>query len=521
MQIAQNSISATISEPRAIRRALDAARHAQGTWRQTPIRVRAATARRFAHLLASRAQELVEATKVAQRIDRSQTISSEIIPLADAARWLSRRASRILATRWLGMRDRSLWVGRLSSSIHREPWGVVLVLGASNYPLFLTGVQMLQALVAGNAVCVKPAPGTEEATQLLVQIAKESGIPSDLIVQIGSDPNCGETAIAFGVDKVVLTGSSSTGRKIAQCLAPSLIPSVLELGGCDSMIILSSANLSRVLDAIRFGLRWNSGATCIAPRRAMIMADRYHELVEKLEAILPQHEPQSITVSDLGTLRQLVRDAMAQGAVLLGQQDSPESRWMETYPQLQASEHGLGICKITPVVLKDVQPTMKIAQTDVFAPLLMLMPVSHWSEAIRGECYCSYALGSSIFGEAAEAEMIAQHLPAGCVTINDLIAPTADPRIPFGGRGASGYGVTRGAEGLLEMTRTKSICRRKGKWLPHFHPPVHGDDQLFLGMLQFLHGARLQQRWQGLMTMFREGMRRHRNRSTSSEDAVN
>ncbi len=99
---------------------------------------------------------------------------------------------------------------------------------------------------------------------------------------------------------------------------------------------------------------------------------------------------------------------------------------MEHYPGLEAGTHQVGVCRIAPVVLRDVQPTMKIAQADLFAPLMLLMQVGHWTDGLKAEEMCSYALGSSIFGEQTEAELVASYSRAGCITINDLIAPTAD-----------------------------------------------------------------------------------------------
>lgn len=504
------SSNGIVADPKAIRKAIMAARRAQGDWQRVPLRDRARCAAALRVLIAKHAEELMGLVHVPQRLDATQTLTSEILPLCDAARWLGRRAPKLLASHWLGMKDRAWWLGRLQTSVHREPWGVVLVLGASNYPLFLAGVQALQALVAGNAICLKPAVGNEAVATRLVELFLLAGFPPDLIVQLGSDPTCGETAMAHGVDRVVLTGSSNTGRKVAQTLAASLVPATLELGGCDSMLVLSSANLTRVVQALLFGLRWNSGATCIAPRRILVMADRYDELASRLTEEVKTLPPQRITVPDLGTLRQLVRDAVQQGASLIGDLESPASQWMEHYPGLEAGIQATGVCRIAPVVLRDVESTMKIAQSDLFAPLVLLIKMSHWTEGLRYEEHCSYALGSSIFGEQTEAELIASYARAGSITINDLIVPTADPRVPFGGRGASGYGVTRGAAGLLEMTRPKVIARRRGNWLPHLDPPQADDTPFFLGMIQFLHGESWRVRWRGLRSVIEQSMQRRK-----------
>ena len=120
---------------------------------------------------------------------------------------------------------------------------------------------------------------------------------------------------------------------------------------------------------------------------------------------------------------------------------------------------------------------------------------------------CPYALGASVFGDGGEAQSVAARLDVGVVTINDLIVPTADPRLPFGGRGESGFGVTRGAEGLLEMTRPKVISKRRGKWLPHLDAPTEADDDILSGLLDFSYSSGFRSRLRGLRKLISSARR--------------
>ena len=141
---------------------------------------------------------------------------------------------------------------------------------------------------------------------------------------------------------------------------------------------------------------------------------------------------------------------------------------------------------------------MAIAQADCPAPLLMLLEVRGEAKLLAAMESCPYALSAAIFGAAREARALAAKIAAGAVLINDLIVPTADPRAPFGGRRKSGFSVTRGAEGLLEMTAVKVVSARKGTSTRHFEAtgPAHAD--LFQGMIRASHSQAWSDRWRGV-----------------------
>ena len=186
-------------------------------------------------------------------------------------------------------------------------------------------------------------------------------------------------------------------------------------------------------------------------------------------------------------LRQLVEEALAEGAkVLCGHAED-----LQGEPVMH------------PLVLTNVKPHMRLVQSDLFAPVVSLITVQDWTDAIAADRQCPYALCASLFGNIDEAEQRAQQVDAGCIVINDVIAPTADPRIPFAGRGESGYGITRGAEGLLEMTRLKTIAIRRGNWAPHLDPPQPTDGAILKGLFKLQHGGSWRIRFQGFLELWR------------------
>jgi aldehyde dehydrogenase (NAD+) len=149
---------------------------------------------------------------------------------------------------------------------------------------------------------------------------------------------------------------------------------------------------------------------------------------------------------------------------------------------------------------------MSVARSDIFAPVLSLIEAETMLHVPELYAQCPYALTVSIFcerGKEKKARMLGTMLNAGTLLINDIIAPTADPRVPFGGRGASGYGVTRGAEGLLEMTAAKTVLVRRGGVMLHLKPTQDKDAAMFGGLIRVMHGKGLGMRWAALKQLLK------------------
>ncbi|MBC8165352.1 MAG: aldehyde dehydrogenase family protein, partial [Bryobacteraceae bacterium] len=237
-------------------------REQQRVWARTPISQRLVLIRKLRHAIAARCHDFTAA------IDRdpAETLVSEVLPLADACRYLERRAETILKSKWLDGHGRPGWLSGTEIEIRREPFGIVLVIGPGNYPLFLPGVQAIQALAAGNAVVVKPGRGGLRSMELLAGCARAAGFPQGLFSVTGEDPDHARRAVEAGVDKVILTGSHATGMSVMSQLASFGTPAVMELSGFDPVFVREGADLGLVIKAVRFGLQLNSGQTCIAPK---------------------------------------------------------------------------------------------------------------------------------------------------------------------------------------------------------------------------------------------------------------
>jgi acyl-CoA reductase-like NAD-dependent aldehyde dehydrogenase len=481
--------------------AMTEARAAQSRWRRTPLERRLKWIRQLRRLITADALPLAEASAASRGRPALESLTAEVLPLAEACRFLEREAGTILAARPLGRRGRPLWLAGVRGEIHREPLGVILIIGPGNYPLLLPGVQLIQALAAGNAVLLKPGLGGTPAARALAALARRAGFDPQLVTLLPESVEAARVAILARPDKVLFTGSAATGEKILGQLAPHLIPATMELSSCDAALVRADADLDLVVRALAFGLRLNGGATCLSPKRVLVHRRIATELEGRLARSLcrRQGNQSRASIQSPGlpgsaasdNLRPLLDDALARGAHLIAGAISDDG--------------GVTL----PLVLGGVSPSSRLLREDIFDPVLAMVTVVDDDEAVFRANDCPFGLTASIFTrDESAARLLAARINAGVVTINDLILPTADPRVPFGGRGRSGFGVTRGAEGLLELTAPKVVTVSRGKFRPAFDSPQPGDEALFNAYFTLAHGHGLQSRWAALVSLLRGISRR-------------
>ena len=468
---------------------------AQRVWRDVPIETRSRSAANVAQQLAEDCDRWLERLASPLRTDPVDSLAGEILPLADAAAWLSKKAAGILADRRASFWQRPWWMGRMSATTRRVPWGRVLILGAWNYPLLLMGVQSLQALVAGNSVLLKPPPGGDLVARAWKELLESAGFPSDTILLLDTDPAEAQEAMRQGVEHVVLTGSSTTGKKVLEQLAPRLTPATLELSGCDTCVVWENADLDRAVSALVYSLRFNASCTCMAIRRVLCHHRLYHSLIEQLQQRLNSLEPIPVLPLSLRHLRQPWEDARAQGARSLGGVVFPEVT------------EGSTVVSTKPLVLVDCPQPSPMDHLDVFAPWLAISRVDS-IERLK-DCWSAsrYGLTGVVFGGETIPEGLKSYLQVGTIVMDDLFVPTADPQLAFGGVGESGYGVTRGVEGLIGMTRPQVVAKRLGRWLPHLDSKKGEELDILKGILLGRHGVTWRKRLEGWKRLAEAGRR--------------
>jgi len=484
---------------------LTAARRAAASWREIPLDERAAMMRDLRHTVADHVDTFTRATRGLPDRTPALTLSAELLPLCAACRFLERVGPRLLKPRRLGRRGRPLWLSGEKGSVVREPWGVVLIVAPSNYPLLLPGVQALQALFAGNAVLVKPGPGGRDAMNALNDMTHLAGFDPNLLQVLGEAPDHARAVMNVGVDRAVFTGAVQTGRTVYAQAAQKLTPVTLELSGCDASFVLDDADVQLAAAAIAFGATLNGGRTCLAPRRVFAEGAVSPVLRDSLRVRLQDAPPVRVSRQQAVALSAMVREALQHGARLLC------GDIVDQGDRAVASEATGATLPLKPVLLDQVRPEMTIARSDVFLPVVSLMATATIEQALQWSRQCPYALGATIFcRREARGRRLALRVPAGSVVVNDAIVPTADPRTPFGGGRASGFGVTRGREGLLEMTRPRTIHVRGGRRRPHLEPEQPEDAELFKAWIEAAHGLSWTRRARALGRLVQTALRRGR-----------
>jgi acyl-CoA reductase-like NAD-dependent aldehyde dehydrogenase len=335
-----------------------------------------------------------------------------------------------------------------------RPLGLIGVIGPWNYPLTNSFGDCIPALAAGNSVILKPSEVTPLTSMLLAEGLRECGLPEG-VFQVATGRGGTGAALIDGVDMIMFTGSTSTGRKVAEAAAKRLIPCSLELGGKDPMIVLSDADLERAANLAVYYSMQNAGQTCISIERAYVEAPVYDEFVskvtEKVRALRvgAPHGPGSVDVGaitfapQIDTISEHVSDAVDKGARVLVGGKAVENVSGRFYQ---------------PTVLVDVDHTMKIMTEETFGPTLPIMKVADADEAVRLANESPYGLGASVFSRDIErGEAIARRLEAGAANVNDALINYTALELPMGGAKASGLGTRHAAGGIRKYCSQQAI----------------------------------------------------------------
>jgi succinate-semialdehyde dehydrogenase/glutarate-semialdehyde dehydrogenase len=435
-----------------VRAGVARARAAQPAWNETDVRRRVAVLRVFQRLLHERKSEV--ATLITREAGKPtvEALLTEIMVVLDATRFCVDNAFAFLRERPVphGNLAMKTKVGR----ILREPYGVIGIISPWNYPFSIPATESLSALVAGNAVVLKPSELTPLTALQLASLLHEAGVPQDIFQVIVGDGLTGSALLNAEIDKLVFTGSVATGKRIAQAAAARLLPVVLELGGKDPMLVLDDADVDVASSGAVWGAFVNSGQACLSVERCYVHRSLYNEFIEacvrktKLLRMGNGIDPQT----DVGPLiheRQLrnveaqVDDAHLHGArVLIGGSRLPQ----------------LGPNFYAPTVLAEVTHAMQIMREETFGPVLPVMPFDTDDEAIRLANDSDFGLAASVWTRnRTRGESLARRIQAGTVMVNDAIACFGISEAPHGGIKASGLGRTHGLFGLEEMVRIKHV----------------------------------------------------------------
>ena len=396
--------------------------------------------------------EIIDAITRETGKPRAEAIFAEVLLALDAADFLARRAPRWLRTERVPHHNVALKAK--SGWLEFDPHGVVAIIPSWNYPFSIPMAQIVPALLAGNAVLLKPSELTPAVGALIGQIFERANFPPGLVQILQGGREIGAALIEARPEKVFFTGSVATGQHIGEVCGRKLIPSVLELGGKDAMIVLAGANLDIASSAAVWGGFTNCGQACLSVERVYVEKDiavRFVELcVEKTKKLRlgPASDPDAeigpmIRVAQVEKVEEQLRDAVANGAkILTGGNRRPD----------------LGTNFLEPAVVVDVNHSMKLMRDETFGPVLPIQAVASVNEAIDLANDSPFGLSASIWtGDARAGRELASRLRVGCVMVNDVASYYGIAEVPHGGRGASGWGRTHSRLGLLEMVQVKYV----------------------------------------------------------------
>jgi len=438
--------------PTEVRAAVARARAAQPDWNAWGIRNRVKVLRRFQPIL------LAHKTDIARRITLEagkpvvEALVTEVLVVLDAARFLIDNAFAILRAERLP--HGNLALKAKSGRILHEPYGVVGIIAPWNYPFSIPATEALAALVAGNAVVLKPSELTPLIALELQALLREAGVPDDVFQVLPGEGETGAALVKSAIDKLVFTGSVGTGRRIAQIAAERLLPVVLELGGKDPMLVLEDADIDSASSGAVWGAFVNAGQTCLSVERCYVHRSLYAAFVdaccEKARKLRVGNGMDPAT--EIGPMiheRQVrvvesqVKDATERGARVL----AGGTRLREFGPTFFA-----------PTVLSGVDHTMRVMREETFGPVLPIAPFADDAEAVRLANDSDYGLAASIWTRnRARGERLVRQIDAGTVMVNDAVSCFSISEAPHGGVKSSGLGRTHGRWGLEEMVRVKYV----------------------------------------------------------------
>ncbi|MDT5012106.1 MAG: succinate-semialdehyde dehydrogenase / glutarate-semialdehyde dehydrogenase [Mycobacterium sp.] len=427
------------------------ARAAQGEWAARPVKDRVEVIGRYRDLVIKNRQFLMDLLQ-AEAGKARWAAQEEIVDLMANANYYVRVAEGLLKPR----KVQALLPGIGKTTVGYQPKGVVGVISPWNYPMTLTASDSVPALIAGNAVVLKPDSQTPYCALACAELLYEAGLPRALYAIVPGPGSVVGTAIADNCDYLMFTGSSATGSQLAEHAGRRLIGFSAELGGKNAMIITKGANLDKAAKAATRACFSNAGQLCISIERIYVDEDIAGEFTQKFgDAVQNMKLGTAYDFSvDMGslisegqvkTVSGHVDDAKVKGAkVIAGGNARPD----------------IGPLFYEPTVLTDVTPEMECAANETFGPLVSIYPVADADEAVEKANDTPYGLNASVWAATTtEGEQIAARLRSGTVNVNEGYAfAWGSLSAPMGGMGISGVGRRHGPEGLLKYTESQTIA---------------------------------------------------------------
>jgi aldehyde dehydrogenase (NAD+) len=350
--------------------------------------------------------------------------------------------------KWMRRKYRLLELAQLPGRgwVEYEPYGTVLIIGAWNYPFYLTLGPLVGAIAAGNTVVLKPSEIAQASADLMAELVPRY-LDNEAIAVVEGDGAVSQELIAQGLDRVFFTGGTEIGRKVYEGAAPHLTPVTLELGGKSPVIVAADADVDVAAKRIAWIKLVNAGQTCVAPDYVLADAKVRDELVEKIGQAVTKFRSEEKTGLRIVNQRQFDRLtgylATTKGTIALGGNSDASTLRLE------------------PTVVVDPDPDEPLMSNEIFGPILPVISVQSLDDAIRFVNSRPKPLSAYLFTKTrAVRERVIREVPAGGMLVNHLAFQVSTARLPFGGVGASGMGAYHGRWGFEEFSHSKSVLTK-------------------------------------------------------------
>jgi succinate-semialdehyde dehydrogenase/glutarate-semialdehyde dehydrogenase len=469
---------APLSSSEAVKDSVTRARRAQPAWAGLSFDERARVILRAREILLRECDEIARLVSRETGKPVAEALSMEIVPTLDAMHYFAHATEDLLRPQKIDIGQYAL-MGRSSTIVFR-PLGVIGIISPWNFPLATPADEVVMALMAGNAVVLKPSELTPLIALKLGDIFQRAGLPAGLLNIAIGDGSTGAALIDARVDKIMFTGSVATGKRVARAAAEYLTPVVLELGGKDPMIVLADADIRTAARGAVWGAFANSGQACASVERCYVhesIAAKFIEQVLAETKALKQGAgtEAGVDVGAMSNARQLeivenhVNEARQSGAqILTGGRRGKDAKGFF----------------YEPTILTNVNHRMTIMREETFGPVLPVMTFKTEEEAIKLANDSVYGLTASIWTKnISKGRRLAERIEAGTVMVNEVVYTHGIAQTPWGGVKESGYGRTHGRMGLLELVHPYHIHVNRISFLPdlwwfHYTGRAH---QLFAG----------------------------------------
>ncbi len=432
--------------------AVSRARSSQAAWAEQGYGARGKIIMRTRRIVLDEMEEIARLVSRETGKPLAEAISMELAPTLDLMQFFARRTKHLLRAEKINIGQYGL-MGRTSRIVYK-PLGVVGIISPWNFPWAIPLGEVVMALMAGNAVVLKPSELTPLTGLKIADVFKRAGLADGLLEVVTGDGMTGAALVEADVDKIMFTGSVATGKRVAQSAAKTLTPVVLELGGKDPMIVLKDAEVETAASAAVWGAFSNSGQACASVERCYVhesIAPQFIEsVVEKTRAL--RQDVGTTEDTDIGSMsseRQLaivdehVVDAVKRGANVLTGGQRAEALKGAFYE---------------PTIVTHVDHTMTIMREETFGPVLPVMTFKTEDEAIRLANDSIFGLTASVWTrDARRGRRIAERLEAGTVMVNEVLYTHGIAQTPWGGMKQSGLGRTHGRLGLLELVAPQHV----------------------------------------------------------------